>query len=179
MIDGFYNGYPIVYSDTSTYMNTGFEWVTPSDRPITYGFFLRLSCLNGVSLWLTIFFQSLILSYLIYLLFKQLFNKNFNFRFLFTMLFLSILSGVSWVSSQLVSDIFTPITILSLTLILIGNISKRTRNFLYVLFFISCATHISHLILFSIQWAMYIVLLYISGLYQVPCTKPPTVDWPP
>jgi hypothetical protein len=33
-----------------------------------------------------------------------------------------------------------------------------------------------HLILFSIQWAMYIVLLYISGLYQVPCTKPPTVD---
>jgi hypothetical protein len=33
-----------------------------------------------------------------------------------------------------------------------------------------------HLISFSIQWAMYIVLLYIGGLYQVPCTKPPTVD---
>jgi hypothetical protein len=33
-----------------------------------------------------------------------------------------------------------------------------------------------HLISFSVQWAMYIALLYIGGLYQVPCTKPPTVD---
>ncbi len=148
MHDAFYNGFPILYSDTSTYLNTGFEYITPSDRPITYGYFLRIASLNGFSLWFAVFFQSLILSYLIHQLFKLIFGENINVRFLVTMLFLSLFTGVSWVSSQLVSDIFTPITVLCLVLILFGNNSKRKLYFLYFLFFISCAMHVSHLILF-------------------------------
>lgn len=60
MTDAFYNGFPVVYSDTSTYLASGFEWETPFDRPITYGIFLRIFSLNGTSLWLVIFFQALI-----------------------------------------------------------------------------------------------------------------------
>ena len=75
MLDSFYNGFPIVYSDTSTYLASGFELETPFDRPITYGLFLRIASLNGLSMWLVIFFQALILSYLIFLLAKQLTSK--------------------------------------------------------------------------------------------------------
>ncbi|HQP01967.1 MAG TPA: hypothetical protein PK337_06695, partial [Bacteroidia bacterium] len=62
MADASYNGFPIVYSDTSTYIASGLELETPFDRPITYGLFLRLFSFNGLSLWFVIFFQGLIVS---------------------------------------------------------------------------------------------------------------------
>jgi hypothetical protein len=55
MLDAIYNGYPLVYSDTSTYLASGFELQTPVDRPITYGLFIRLTSLNGFSLWIPFF----------------------------------------------------------------------------------------------------------------------------
>jgi hypothetical protein len=51
LFDALYNGYPLIYSDTGTYLSSGFLLETPFDRPITYGIFMRISSLNGVSLW--------------------------------------------------------------------------------------------------------------------------------
>ena len=62
-----YNGYPIVYSDTSTYIESGFSLQPPADRPITYGLFIRVFSLNGFSLWTVALMQSLIISFLILL----------------------------------------------------------------------------------------------------------------
>lgn len=58
MIPAFINGYPIVYSDTGTYLASAFLLETPFDRPITYGLFIRLASVNGMSLWGVIFLQS-------------------------------------------------------------------------------------------------------------------------
>ena len=45
----FYNGFPLIYSDTSTYLESGFVLETPLDRPITYGLLMRLFSLNGLT----------------------------------------------------------------------------------------------------------------------------------
>ena len=37
MFPAFVNGYPLIYSDTSTYIHSAFEFLPPKDRPITYG----------------------------------------------------------------------------------------------------------------------------------------------
>jgi len=37
---GLYNGYPLVYSDTGTYIYSGFDKFIPLGRPVTYGLFL-------------------------------------------------------------------------------------------------------------------------------------------
>lgn len=96
LTDAFYNGFPIVYSDTSTYIVSGFELETPFDRPITYGLFIRLFSFNGLSLWLVIFFQAFILSYLIFLLIKRLTNEKSFLKYgLVTIIFLSFFTGVS------------------------------------------------------------------------------------
>ena len=151
MTDAFYNGFPIVYSDTSTYIASGFEWETPFDRPITYGLFLRLFSLNGLSLWFVVFFQSLILSYLVFLLVKVVTdNKSFLKFGLLTLVFLSLFTGVSWTVSQLMPDIFTSIALLCTSLILLGSFKKSTLILLYALFFISIAMHLSHVLLFGI-----------------------------
>lgn len=145
IIDAFYNGYPIVYSDTSTYLASGFKLEAPIDRPITYGLFIRLTSLNGFSLWLTVFFQALLLSYLLYLFFKHFVGEAFALKYsLPLILFLSLFTGISWTSSQLLTDIFTPIAVLSLILILFGNIKKRQLIFLFIVY---CIWHCLRIIL--------------------------------
>ncbi|MGB4850613.1 MAG: hypothetical protein WBP41_21985 [Saprospiraceae bacterium] len=150
MLDAFYNGFPIVYSDTSTYIASGFELETPFDRPITYGLFLRFFSLNGLSLWFVIFFQGLILSYLIFLLVRLVTDGKLFLKVgLLTIIFLSLFTGVSWTVSQIMPDIFTSIALLCMTLILLDKYNRRTLIMLYVIFFFSVAMHMSHILLFT------------------------------
>lgn len=147
MIPAIFNGYPLVYSDTSTYLNSGFTLSMPYDRPMTYGLFLRISSLNGISLWTVIGVQCLLLASLIFRLLREFLIDNRSSLFGFLIVFaLSLLSGVSWTASQLMPDIFTPIMFLSALLLLVGHLSRKEQVFLYLLFFFSAAMHLSHLL---------------------------------
>jgi len=145
----FYNGYPIVYSDTSTYIASGFSLQPPQDRPIIYGLFIRIFSLNGFSLWIVAFIQSLIISYLLLLTVRDFTNlKNPSRYFLFVIASLSILSVISFVSGQIITDIFTSIGILCiLNLTLNAKLKRLDRILLYIIFAIANAMHMSHLII--------------------------------
>jgi hypothetical protein len=159
MFDAFYNHFPIVYSDTSTYLASGFQLETPMDRPITYGLFLRLTSLNGVSLWLTIFFQALIVSFLIFKLMKRLLNEKIYLKaFFITIIFLSLFTGLSWTVCQLIPDIFTSVGLLTCVLLLWGRFNKQENIFLFFLFFLSVAMHMSHLLLFGLLLLIVVLL---------------------
>ncbi|NTV83243.1 MAG: hypothetical protein HGA23_02950, partial [Bacteroidales bacterium] len=45
-IIGLYNGYPLVYSDTGTYIASGLQEFVPNDRPMIYGLFIKLFSFN-------------------------------------------------------------------------------------------------------------------------------------
>lgn len=145
----FYNGYPIVYSDTSTYLSSGFEFETPFDRPITYGLFIYLTSFAGSTLWFTVIIQSIITSYIFFLLFKYFAKtKTPILHSLIAVFILCLLSSLPWISGMLLADIFTPITIFSL-LILVFEKNSNTfeKIFLYSIFFLSNAMHMSHLLI--------------------------------
>lgn len=166
-----FNGYPIVYSDTSTYLSSGFEFETPFDRPITYGLFIYLTSFGGVSLWFTVFFQSLIVVYLIYLLFKYFTNTNSPSLYsLLSIITLSFTSSLPWISGMLIADIFTPITIISLLILLLSNsTTKKEKYFLYFIFFLSNAMHMSHLLinLFLIITILLLSYFTFTGFYTI------------
>jgi len=146
MVDAFYNAYPILYADVTTYIANGFDLQTPFDRPITYCLFLRLFSLNGLSLWSVIFAQSFILSYLIFRLSKVLFGDKLNkFIVLAIIAFLSLFTSLSWTASQPISDIFTPILLLVTVVLLIGKPNKKERWWLYFIFLLATAMHLSHI----------------------------------
>ena len=98
LFSAYINGFPIVYSDTSTYLASGFELEAPFDRPIMYGLLLRLSSLNGISLWFTIFSQGLIVSILIYKLLRTCVPKlkSINLIFISIIAFISLCTSASW-----------------------------------------------------------------------------------
>ena len=162
LLAAFFNGYPLVYSDTSTYLSSGFELETPADRPITYGLFLRLSSLNGLSLWLTVFFQSLLLVYLIYRVVLVLkIEKPFVKTFLISLI-CALTTGVSFTSSQLIADVFTPMLILLWILICVDTEASKRRILFYGLFLVFVSSmHMSHFVM-SVFFVVLILFLRIN-----------------
>ena len=153
-----YNGFPVVYSDTSTYLASGFELETPSDRPITYGLFIMLTSLHGLSLWLTAALQSFMLAYILFLLFKHVANvRHYPVVAFIAILILSAFTSLPWISGMLLADVFTSISIFTLFLVVfVKDLSKAEKIMLYSFFVLSNAMHLSHV--------MINVLLLISVL---------------
>lgn len=150
LVPALYNGYPLVNPDTATYLASGFKPETPFDRPITYGLLIRLFSLNGTSLWLVVYVQAVLVSSLIIGILKRLMpGGTYLLKGLFTLLFLSLCTSLSWVVCQVQPDIFTPIAILCIVLLLMGPESKTVKVSLYLIFFISVAVHLSHPLLLA------------------------------
>lgn len=152
----FYNKFPILYPDTAVYISSGCEGYVPIDRPITYGLFVRhVSMLE--SLWLVIWLQSLILSYVIFLFLTRLFHLKAMWH-LPVISILIITSAVSLPSGQLIPDIFTPIFVLGLALIISGKLNRTENIIVYLITFISVTMHYSHvplgLVLIACLWLM-------------------------
>ncbi|MGC9341342.1 MAG: hypothetical protein ACP5E3_01430 [Bacteroidales bacterium] len=168
MLPTLINQYPIVYSDSATYIVSGFVLEPPFDRPLTYGLFVRMASLNGLTLWTVIGFQSMLLAWLVLRIIKKFspgstvyYGKSF-----LIVLLLSLLSSVSWTASQLIPDIFTPILFLSTVLILMGEEKKGTRIFLYIIFFLSTAMHIAHLS-YNIVFLAVILILRQLNIFRL------------
>ena len=148
MAPAFYNGFPLVYADTGTYISSGMVPFVPNDRPVIYGLFIKsVSC--GFSLWAVIFVQCLILSYVLFLVFKVLANgKKVNYAFILSLIFLTSCTGMGWYAGQLMPDIYTAISILSLGLLLFCHKLKRVQLLIVsAILVFSVATHLSTILI--------------------------------
>jgi uncharacterized membrane protein YesL len=142
-----YNGYPLVYSDTGTYIGSGFLREIPNDRPITYGLLIWLTSGGGLSLWLTVAAQSLLLALVMHRTVTLLWPGPGAERVLIgTTALLCLLTPLPWYSSQLMPDIFTSIQILLIVNTLLDPALSRLRLVVYgFLFLLCCLVHFSNL----------------------------------
>lgn len=148
-IIGLYNGYPLVYSDTGTYIYSGFDMFVPFDRPITYGLFLRFFSFK-YSTWLVILFQNLLTAFVVLESLKVFFNDYANLKkvFLSILFFLVVFTGIGWYSNQLMPDFFAPLTIISIfTLITRKKIPLLSKIILITILLYSLVSHFSHLMI--------------------------------
>ncbi|HTF04157.1 MAG TPA: hypothetical protein VK826_09025 [Bacteroidia bacterium] len=145
----FYNGFPLIYSDTSTYLESGFVLETPLDRPITYGLLMRIFSLNGLLVWGIVFAQTFILVSLIYLTIRSVSTtrKNAVRNAAMAILVLAFVSGLPWLSAELIADIFTPICLLSFYLVMFAKHTAKMKVLLYFILLISLACHISNVMI--------------------------------
>ena len=147
LLPAFFNGFPLLYSDTGAYIASGFEGSVPGDRPITYGLFLRHASLAH-SLWFVIIAQAIILSALLFVIAKKRIGNVSHFYawFLFIVFGLSLVSSLPWISSMLLADVFTPISFLLLYILLFQTPSQKSLQILLaILYLYSASTHLTHL----------------------------------
>ena len=155
----FVNGYPYVYSDTSTYLSAGFELETPMDRPMTYGLFMWLTSLGGVTLWGTVYAQAWIVNHVLRGCLNAFSSGASDGLQWMVVGALAAFSSLGWITSQLMPDIFSSIMVLSLAPFIRGRAVGTDAALCCVIFFLSCCMHASH---FSIV----VVLLTILCLAQ-------------
>jgi hypothetical protein len=162
MIISFYNGYPLVYSDTGTYIFSGFDKFVPVDRPIVYGLFLNLISLK-TSLWFVVFVQNLLTSFIIYEICALLINKNnLPLYFVSILLFLTFFTGIGWYSNQIMPDLFTPISLLILFLLFYAPDIRLPKLSIYSsLFILSLTVHFTHLIIVILVTIVLLIIEYI------------------
>jgi len=165
LLPAIYNGYPLVNSDDGTYLGSGFKIENPGDRPITYGLFLNVFSLNGLSLWIAVSFQTLILSWLIVKTLRHVTGENHLIRNSLITFAILALTSLSWTASEVIPDIWMPIALLAFSLIASDKEGKFTTVFLYVLYFCSVATHMSHLMIFTV---IIIMLLCMKRFFFLP-----------
>ncbi|MCB0588939.1 MAG: hypothetical protein KDD06_26860 [Phaeodactylibacter sp.] len=157
---GFYNNFPLVFPDTGTYISSGFYNEVPIDRPIFYGWFLRHVSL-AESLWLAVLGQSFLLALLLYYFFRQFVEARYReVLFLGFVFFCTLFTGLSVHVSALLPDIFAPMMMLGLGLLLLGpGLKVRDQVVVGLILFFSMAVHYAHL------FTAFLILGAVSLLY--------------
>jgi hypothetical protein len=146
----FYNGYPLVTSDTGAYISNGFELSFPRDRLITYSLFLRGTSLQH-TLWLPVILQGMLLAFLLYRLCRILIPDQPFSNLHFTVIVLSVtgLTAAGWYSGQAMPDVFTAFVVLSIMLYLFDQV--RYGRWLYpLIIFLSMMMHNSNLLTLAV-----------------------------
>jgi hypothetical protein len=162
MIYALYDNFPIITEDTGAYIYSGFSLQPPSDRPIFYGVFIRLTSL-GASLWLTVFFQCFILSYTLTKFIKKLHPPVTNLQLLAFILFIALFTTGGWFASQLMPDIFVAIMILAVSIYMVFPTSSKEKVALLAISFISVLSHNSNFIVLTVFCLLFLLTSFFGA----------------
>ena len=159
---GFVNAFPLMYPDCGTYILSGFTLKVPVDRPIFYGLFVRHISLQ-TSLWLVIWTQGTLLALVVFYYFKYLSGtRRFRFYYILCIAVLTFFTPASFNVSQLIPDIFAPVSILALGLLLFaGNMKKRDVVVTTVILVYALAVHNSHLFINVLLLLVFTIIFLI------------------
>ncbi|HAV25679.1 MAG TPA: hypothetical protein DCX01_05840, partial [Bacteroidetes bacterium] len=159
-IPAFYNGYPLVYSDTGTYIRSGMEMYVPSDRPIVYGLFIRFFSL-GYSLWFTVITQCIALSFVLHKLIKHTVPSISYAGILSIIAMLTAFTSVAWYSSQIMPDIFTFCSVACIILLASGKLKITPgKILLLVIILFSFSVHFTNILLSIVMLCVFAILKF-------------------
>jgi hypothetical protein len=144
-IYAFYNAFPLIFPDSMGYISHGFNNTIPENRPVFYSLFVRHISLNE-TLWLVVYVQGLLLSLIILYAVKFLFNKHITpVWFLVYMIVISTTTAVSLHSSMIMPDVFTPMMILALLLLIFADkLKKSDYALILIIFLLALSVHNMH-----------------------------------
>lgn len=142
-----WNGYPLVFSDTGTYIDQAILRYGGWDRPVFYSWFL-LALHWRVSLWLAVAGQALIVAGVLWLAVRALVGRR-PLAFVGIGALLALTTSLPWYTSQLMPDVFTPVMVLCVFLLIVvpHTLSVPERCAVALLLVGSILVHQSHLVL--------------------------------
>ncbi len=143
-----YNGYPLLYGDSASYLDTLDPRKAHWARPVFYTVFL-FPFHWRVWLWPTIFAQALIVAHLVYVVLRAACGAVRPEAYLGTIGVLAGCSSLPWFVSMIMPDVFTGVVVLGLFLlgVLADRLSRLERWYVAALTAGAIACHLSHLAL--------------------------------
>jgi hypothetical protein len=141
-----WNGYPLVFSDTGTYLTQAIEHHLGWDRPPFYSLAILPLHLT-LSTWPVVIAQALLTAYMLHLLRRVLLPTASAWWLVPICGDLTVASAAPWFVSQLMPDLFTPLLAIALGLLALtpDRLSGRERLWLVLLSAFMIAAHQSNL----------------------------------
>lgn len=165
-----YNGYPIMYYDSGNYIHYSISLDDVSTNPIGYCLFIRAFSWQ-FTLWPVVFAQGLIISLLIFFVVKTFVKPSYLFStHFFIITFLTLFTGLGWISSHIMADIFASIAVLAVFLIINEKSTIQVKIFAGIVLFIAGTTHFSIgliTVLLLILYFIVVAMLKISRIRQL------------
>jgi hypothetical protein len=141
-----WNGYPLVFADTGTYLSQAVERYLGWDRPIFYSLFLFPLHMT-LTTWPAVTAQALLVAYTLHMVREILLPATAVWWLLPGVGFLSVVTALPWIAAQLMPDIFTPLLVLVLAMLILvpEQLSPRKRVAMVAFATFMIAAHLSHL----------------------------------
>jgi hypothetical protein len=111
-----WNGYPIVFADTGTYLSQAINLYAGWDRPVFYSLFM-LPLHATVTVWPVIVVQALLTARVLWVVCRVLLVRVSAIGFVAGAAVLAVGSWLPWIVSELMPDVFTPLLILVVCLL--------------------------------------------------------------
>jgi hypothetical protein len=164
----FYNGFPLLYPDSMTYLDDGrivARAIFLHQFSSYYGmrsFFYSLVILPfhwNVSPWPVVGLQSALVAWVLWPVVRSFALRHAVTRYLVVVILLSLLTGVSWYSSFIMPDILGPLVYLSIYLLVFGpeTLSRVERFALSAIAVWGVTAHSTHLLLAGGLWLLLVL----------------------
>ncbi len=142
------NGYPILFSDSMTYVYSCIFEEVPLDRPYFYSLLINIVAMS-YSLWFVIILQALIVVFFIFVILKYLFESDRIWLKTFIIsTVLSLVTGITYFVGQIVPDIFAPLLFLGTALIIVEkNLPKHILVILSIIIIYCSIVHFANIII--------------------------------
>jgi hypothetical protein len=112
------NGYPIVFDDTGTYLSQAVQHYLGWDRPVFYSLFL-LPLHMTLTTWPDIAAQALLAAHTLHLTRRILLPAISPGWLVPCVAVLTVTTALPWFASQLMPDVFTPLLVLALAMLVL------------------------------------------------------------
>jgi len=137
-----YNRFPLVWPDTGSYLSIeGIPF-----RSVLYSAFVYPAHWTG-TLWPVVIAQSALMSYLLRLVLRKVFGIVSRTGFLVVVASLCALSSLPWYTGFVMADIFGPMLVMGLFLMVFcaDRLTRLENWFVLVVTFLSAIVHLSHI----------------------------------
>ena len=136
----FWNGYPLLQSDTGGYLARWYEGYLVPSRSTVFGLYLHYG--EPSYFWLNLAIQALATMWILQLTLR-VFGLAKPWRLFGVSLVLTLTTALPWLASMLLTDIFAGLSVLSLFILVLhgDKISRSERAALFVFTAFSAATH--------------------------------------
>jgi hypothetical protein len=136
----FWNGYPLLQSDTGGYLARWYEGYLVPSRSTVFGLYLHYG--EPSYFWLNLAIQALATMWILQLTLR-IFGLAKPWRLFGVSLVLTLTTALPWLASMLLTDIFAGLSVLSLFILVLhgDKISRSEKAALFVFTAFSAATH--------------------------------------
>lgn len=160
-----FNGFPLIFPDSGTYLSIGFGHEYAIDRSSIYGFFLKpfVTLIPSIAgLWTAIVVQCLLLAALLWPV--ALIVAGRVRRAAVALALALLLTALAWHASQFMPDAFTGVTVLLGWLCARRDPGANGGPILWLLAIAAASMHYTHVVLFAVAIIMTLGVERLLGL---------------